>query len=558
MSHITKLSIKNYRGIKELTHDFGNEKFIVLIGRGDSGKSTILSAIYAVLSPSWNMTFSDLDFYNQDTTNPIEIEATLKELPTELLTESKYGLYIQNDFNEDGRQEELSIIIKLTVDDTLEPHWVVKAREGSDNDDKPISGADRALIAVNFITDYTDNQFAYNRQSPLYALTKTKLAKNRNVTIEHVKSELIRSIASSTSDNKLLQPLNEPLDELKQTAEKLGLNVTELCAQLDIKENPYTGNSIALHDNSLPYRLHGKGSKRLMSIAIQSEMTKQGGIILIDEIEQGLEPDRIITLVRILKTTAAGQVFITTHSLNVVVEAEWHNLFIVNKGAKILYVLNEELNGCRRSNPQALFARKIICCEGKTELGFLRYLDTWIKRKYKTSFSAKGVILVNAAGGNKMFTYAIELKRLGYDTCVFADNDNAKELGDGIKAAAKNEVKMFLCENGYCIERQLIMDLPWSYIEQIVKCPQKNFPSMHISSTDQLCKQIEAATDEKAQNEIREEISKSSIVKSKEWFKHIPGGEFLGSVFIAAYNDMDCNKKMKQNVESLLKWCGII
>ena len=67
MSHITKLSIKNYRGIKELTHDFGNEKFIVLIGRGDSGKSTILSAIYAVLSPSWNMTFSDLDFYNQDT-----------------------------------------------------------------------------------------------------------------------------------------------------------------------------------------------------------------------------------------------------------------------------------------------------------------------------------------------------------------------------------------------------------------------------------------------------------------------------------------------------------
>lgn len=34
MSHITRLSIKNYRGIKDLTHEFGNEKFIVLIGRG--------------------------------------------------------------------------------------------------------------------------------------------------------------------------------------------------------------------------------------------------------------------------------------------------------------------------------------------------------------------------------------------------------------------------------------------------------------------------------------------------------------------------------------------
>lgn len=55
MSHIKNIKIRNFRGIKELSQDFGNEKFIVLIGRGDSGKTTILSAIYAVLSPSWNM-----------------------------------------------------------------------------------------------------------------------------------------------------------------------------------------------------------------------------------------------------------------------------------------------------------------------------------------------------------------------------------------------------------------------------------------------------------------------------------------------------------------------
>lgn len=556
MSHITKLSIKNYRGIEKLTQDFGNEKFIVIIGRGDSGKSTILSAIYAVLSPSWNMTFSDLDFYNQNTTIPIEIEVTLKELPSELLKESKYGLYIQNDLDEDVSQKELSIIVKLTVDETLEPHWVVKARVGTDIDDKSISGADRALIGVNFITDYTDNQFAYNRQSPLYALTEVNLAGNK--TIERVKSELIRSMASSASEKDLLQPLNAPLGELKRTAEKLGLNVTDLCAQLDIKENPYTGNSISLHDESLPYRLHGKGSKRLMSIAIQSEMTKQGGIVLIDEIEQGLEPDRIISLVRILKATAAGQVFITTHSLNVVLESEWHNLFIANKGTNTLHMLNEELNSCRRSNPQSLFARKIICCEGKTELGFLRHLDTWIYDKYHTSLSAKGVVLVNAAGGNKMYSYAVKLKKLGYETCVFADNDNAKEIKAEISVAIKNGIEMFLCEEGYCIERQIIMDLPWNAVKKIVNCPQNGFPYNHINLDERILKKINEATDKQAQNEIREEIIKMSIAKNKEWFKHIPGGEFLGSVFVASYNDIDSNTKMKQNVESILKWCNII
>ncbi|WP_333616550.1 ATP-binding protein [Bacteroides pyogenes] len=554
MSHITNITIKNYRGIKELTHDFGSEKFIVLIGRGDSGKSTILSAIYAVLSPAWNMTFSDLDFHNQDTTHPIEISLTIKELPIELLKESKYGLYIQNDLNQNTTSDELSIIIMLTVDETLEPHWAVKARIDSDIDDKPISGSDRALLAANFITDYTDNQFAYNRQSPLYTLTKTKL-EDKN-TIEHVKSELIRSMTTSVKAEQI-QPLNAPLEDLKKTAEKLGLNIIDLCAQIDIKENPYTGNSIALHSESLPYRLRGKGSKRLMSIAIQFELTKQGGIVMVDELEQGLEPDRIITLIRILKETTTGQVFITTHSLNVVLEAECNNLFVVNKGAKFLNILDEKLNACRRSNPQALFAKKIICCEGKTELGFIRAIDDWIQKKYHTTLSAKGVVIVNAAGGSNMFTYAKLLKDLGYDTCVFADDDKPNELKTEKKKSEEAGIKLFLCESGNCLERQIIMDLPWNSVFDIIKCSQEGFPYSNILLSNDFISRMSHTTELQKQKEIRNEIIELSIKKKYEWFKHIPGGEFLGSTIIKAYDELDDNCRMKQNVKSLLKWCNI-
>ena len=131
MSHINKLSIKNFRGIKQLSQDFGKERFIVLIGRGDSGKSTILRAIHAVLSPSWNLTFCDLDFYNQDTTQSIEIEVEISELPSELLTDKKYGLFVINDLSDDNCNEsDLCIVVQLIVDETLEPHWVVKAKEG--------------------------------------------------------------------------------------------------------------------------------------------------------------------------------------------------------------------------------------------------------------------------------------------------------------------------------------------------------------------------------------------------------------------------------------------
>lgn len=553
MSQITSISIKNYRGIKELSQDFGAERFVVLIGRGDSGKSTILSAIYSALSPSWNMTFSDLDFYRQDTSHPIEIEVTLRELPIELLKEQKFALYIQNSLHNRVNNEDLTLVVRLMVDETLEPHWVVKARPGSDFDDKPISGADRSMLAVNCISDFTDNQFAYNRQSPLYALTKAQLDSGK--TIERLKSELIRSMSQST-DNDVLDPLNTPLGDLTISARQLGLTVDTLCAKIDIKENPYTGNSISLHENSLPYRLHGKGSKRLMSIAIQSEMTKQGGIILVDELEQGLEPDRIITLVRKLKETQAGQVFITTHSLHVILEAEANNLFVLNKGHNTLAKVDSNLDSCRRTNPQAFFAKKIICCEGKTEQGFVRAIDKWIWDTYHTTLSAEGVVLVDAKGGDNMFTYALKLKTLGYDTCIFADDDKPKELASKKQKAIEAGIRLFLCEEGNCMERQLFTDLPWKYMLKVIDCNQDNFPHHNIKIPAELKEKIDCA-DDTTQDALRNDITNLSIMKDKEWFKHIPGGEFLGRMFMEAYSDVDDNKHMKQTVSNLLNWCGI-
>ena len=332
----------------------------------------------------------------------------------------------------------------------------------------------------------------------------------------------------------------------------------DLSAQIDIKENPYTGNSISLHEESIPYRLHGKGSKRLMSMAVQLEMTKQGGIVLIDELEQGLEPDRIVSLVRKLKQTSSGQVFITTHSLNVILEASSQNLFVLNKGCRTLSVVDESLDQCRRTNPQAFFAKKIICCEGKTEQGFIRSLDAWLLKERNTSLSAKGVVIVNAGGGDKMYTYAVKLKSLGYNTCVFADDDKPQELASSKNSATEAEVSLFLCEEGNCIEQQLFMDLPWEYVIEMVNCDEDGFPNKHIQTTkDGLKAKINDADNDEDQYNIRRELAKLSTTKGREWFKHIPGGEFLGLIFTEAYDKIDAEKGIKSTINELLTWCDI-
>lgn len=558
MSHINKLTINNYRGVKHLCQDFGEEKFIILIGRGDSGKSTILSAIHAVLSPSWNMTFSDLDFYNQNTSSPIEIEAELSDIPHELLVEKKFGLYVTNDLiDEDCQESDLRIRIKLSVDESLEPRWVVKARSNSDIEDKVISAQERALFAINFITDYTDNQFSYNKLSPLYSLTKASLGGSKQ--IDQIKSKMLRTMSSSLN-NEDKEELNKPLGQLKTTSERLGLSLGELSTGIDIKENPYTGNSIALHekteDMELPFRLHGKGSKRLMSIAIQIDLAQTGGIALIDEIEQGLEPDRIATLVRLFRRIDNGQMFITTHSVHVILEAEADNIFILNKDAYSLCRVDSAMDSCRRSNPQAFFGKKLIICEGKTECGFLRAMDSWNEKRCGANFSTNGVVVVDAGGGNKMYTYAIELKRMGYDVCVFADNDVHKELSDKINAASEASIPLFLCREGHCLEKEIITSVSWNAVISLTQCDENNFPTHNIELSDDRKARISNATSEEERQTIREEIIIEATKKNHEWFKHIPGGEFLGNIVLNDMSDIPNDNNLKKNIIGLTEWCG--
>ena len=94
MARIHSLHIENFRGIKTFDQVFQMKPFICLIGRGDSGKTTILKAISCVLCPNWNISISDLDYYNADISQDIVIEAVVGNLPVELSNLQKYGQYI--------------------------------------------------------------------------------------------------------------------------------------------------------------------------------------------------------------------------------------------------------------------------------------------------------------------------------------------------------------------------------------------------------------------------------------------------------------------------------
>src|SRR5690554_4425434 len=88
---IRHVSVRNFRGIRELDWVVPDTKIICLIGRGDSTKSTILEALRRTFHPQWNLTFDDADFHLCSPVNPITIEIMLGDLPDAFRDLEKYG-----------------------------------------------------------------------------------------------------------------------------------------------------------------------------------------------------------------------------------------------------------------------------------------------------------------------------------------------------------------------------------------------------------------------------------------------------------------------------------
>jgi len=409
MARIHELNISNFRGIKTFSAKL-SKNFICLLGRGDSGKTTILDAISYVLSPSWNLSFFDSDFHKGNTDNCIVIEASLLDVPEKFINEEKFGLYIRGldasgQIHDELQQDHSKVLtIRLEVSKNLEPQWhVVNNRQESIR----ISGQDRARLNVFMVSDYIDRHFSWSKGSPLYFILKETQSTGDD------KSEVIIDAireAKEKIDQDSFERFKDVTERIKKSSLNLGVDLSRVKTTVDFRDVSIKDGRVCLHDEDVPLRLKGKGSKRLISMAIQSVLVQCGGIILIDEIEQGLEPDRVKHLVRSLKKDNAGQIFLTTHSSDVITELEADDLVIVNnnQGTVTISTPDQKFQNIIRACPEAGYARRVIVCEGKTEIGICRALDAYRKNKNMECMSTKDCVYT-CGGGHSFSDRAIKL-----------------------------------------------------------------------------------------------------------------------------------------------------
>lgn len=543
---VRHLSVENFRGIRKLDWSLPtDQRLIVLIGPGDSGKSTILEAVHLLLGDRWNVSFSDVDFYGVNPSVPIRIKAVLTDIPAPLRKDSTFGFW-QSGLAANGQlhQEpedglEPCLVVRLTVDESLEPQWEVIRADG---EARNITSSQRREFSTFRVDDRTDAQLRWTRTSALGRMSaKDGAVREALAAAERAAREALAGHGSAALD-ELVKKVQDHANEVGSS------DFRAIRAGLDASRSGM-GANLALYEDVVPLMAFGLGSRRLTSLAIQQMAVGERAIAVVDELESGLEPHRAVRLLNYLDSDPYSQVFVTTHSPVVVEQAPISSLAVVqtsNDGVKItsLGSADEVMQALRRAAPSSLLARKVVIGEGKTEHGVLAAcFDAWDQEHISaglTTAAGEGLAIQDGNGGEKTANRAEAMAPLGCSVLALIDNDVRTADAHVVKAEQAGAT-VVRWEDPHCIESQICSQLDADELQEFIALGVehrgaestvlddiKAVSHAHVETLD-----VADWLDNRSIEDARRIVALAASHRKRGWFKDVDAGRALGDWLLA-------------------------
>lgn len=566
MALIRLLEIENFRAVKALRW-LPAPGMNCLIGPGDSGKSTILDAIDLCLGARRSLSFTDADFHGLDFDRPIRIAVTIGALDDPLKNIDTYGDFLVG-FNaatgvvepEPGAGLEVALTLQLTVRDDLEPEWtLVSPRALAAGRTRNLNWADRTRVAPARLGATGDTHLTWRRGSVLTKLTDGKADASKELT------KAAREMRNAFDQNELKE-LEGSLKLVTAAAGEMGVSVgAAVQALLDAGSISFTGGTISLHDeDGVPLRSLGLGSSRLLIAALQRKAAERATTFLIDELEYGLEPHRIIRLLGALgakEEVPPLQVFATSHSPTTVTELSAHQLHIVrrNGGHHIVTRASDagDVQGTIRAHAHALLATSIVVCEGGSEIGLIRGLDQHFTATGEISLAACGAALVNG-NGDETFSRANALQSLGYRVAILRDSDKPAPAPAEATFIAGGG-KVFAWGGGRALEQELFAALPDGPADKLldlaIEAKERALIEAHIKTISNGAKTLDDLETEALIDGLGPDsrMLLGNAAARFGWLKTITTMETAGRTIVGpAYGD--ANASLTGTMDGVLEW----
>lgn len=570
---IRKLEIRRFRGIESL--DWRPSCGMnVIIGGGDTGKSTILEAIAFLLSSSNATTVAETDYWRRDATTEFSITAAIS-LPssTEVSTQSVFNWPWSWDGKEavspaaegDDPSESSEPVYKLRVRGTpdLDVVWEVLQPE-----DKPtsLSASMRRSIGLVRLSadDRNDRDLRLVFGSALDRLIGDPALRAR---IAKQVSEQDLSGPLGADGTKKLQDLDTLLkDAALPHGIKLGLTSSQ-----GLSIGALIGLLADKGGVLLPVASWGAGTRRMAALEVASATQSKSRVTVVDEVERGLEPYRLRQLVEVLASDH-GQSFITTHSAVAIGCTLDATLWYLDSAGKIGELPRERIGAQQKRDPETFLARLAVIAEGETELGFLEHLA---QKSFAEAPHHYGVRLCLGQGNLQTLGLLEAMRSAGLVFAGLVDNEGD---GSGRWAALKAAMGSRLLQWKSSTEIEVIDALKDEQLPELLKNEEGEFDGRRLRTiadrlgmSNKTLAEIEVALS--AQKKSLRQLVKDAATGSKEgaaenqkkeweshgrvWFKSVDGGEELACKAIRLGAWTTLKSQMMPLLNSMRNSCGL-
>ena len=460
---IKKLKIERFRGLEVFNWN-PNSGFNLIVGGGDSGKTTILEAVALLFQPSNSFTLTEADYFERKTEEGFTIEAVIQvsngfEFSSGNKTYWPWEWDGSNAVQPTGDPEDVPdaqtpvFRVLVTADAEFDVSWeVIQPDESLAH--FPVSL--RRSIGVVKLTseDKNDRDLRLVYGSAL----------DRLLTDENLRSKVAQAISQVPLTEQLGEESKKSLKDLDKLLEEAFLPSSVslgFTGSSGVSIGALVGLFARKGELHLPLSSWGAGTRRMTSLQIASAKKTDAEIVIIDEIERGLEPYRLRQFFRNLLATNE-QCFVTTHSPIAVSCLTSGQLWYLDSQSGIGKLDMEKIKAQQARDPETFLSRIAVIVEGETEQGFVSDILTKILGGDPLD---AGIRVCNGQGDAQLLDLLEQLQSANLTFCGFVDND-------GGKADRWNTLKMqmgarlFQWESG-CIETNLISLVPADKLERL-------------------------------------------------------------------------------------------
>lgn len=477
--HIKRLIIKRYRCLESFTWA-PCPRINCLIGPGDTGKSTVLSAICTLLAAYPIQQASEYDYYHRRVSDGFSIEAFIggieaTNLASDGLTPALWGWVNGEPVpfpDEGGAEAVLHCSVRGTADLEL-IHEVI----GENGQPQPFKVGLRKKMWLARLA-------GEERSSRELRLGSGTLL-DQYLDPAGIRPSIHAAVSAASSRLTLPPELAKNLSSLAIRFDSEGLPKNLHLGLFPQYANSSTG-MVALFtgdkpEEAVPLAYSGMGTRQLAVLSLSTAELGQSPIITVDEPERGLESYRQKTLVsKILKSISnAGQAFLCTHSPAILAALPENSVWRMRVGQGPT-AFNKSLSRLLKTDPEAFFAPYPALCEGVTEVGFLKAV---LPKLFECDLDALGVRLIDGGGQPFIFETIKGFHEAGLPCAAFLDNEAAHS---GCRALMKTKCGLFVWQGVKNIEEAIATSLPLQHFEGLILTAANNSKNRAKSYEDQM------------------------------------------------------------------------